>query len=82
MDAESRRRLRATTWSAHVYRSGDVHARMEADDLTEWAGLSPRDRLAQAWTLSLEQVRAQEGVADDRVVSGRLPRSAYRVEPR
>jgi hypothetical protein len=82
VDAESRRRLRAATWSTRVYRSGEVHARMEADDLEEWARMPARDRVALCWTLSRQQVLGEEGVADDAAVSGRLPRSAYRVEPR
>jgi len=51
---------------------------MEADDLAEWASLSPVDRFALAWALSLQQ----EGLAHDADVSARLPRSRYRVEPR
>jgi hypothetical protein len=77
LDAEARRLVRAATWSTRVYR-GDVHAAMEADDLTEWASLSPVDRFALTWALSLEQ----EGLAHDADVPARLPRSRYRVEPR
>jgi hypothetical protein len=40
--------------------------------------MDPRDRLALAWQLSLEQF----GGLDDSAVESRLPRSAYRVERR
>jgi hypothetical protein len=76
-DADVRRRARAATWTSRVYRGPDVHAEMEADDLAEWASLSPAERMALTWQLSLEQ----EGITDD-PASARLPRSAYRVERR
>jgi len=76
-DAKARRLARAATWSSSVYRT-NAHASIEADDLAEWASLSPADRFALAWALSLEQ----EGLARDAAVPARLPRSHYRVEPR
>jgi hypothetical protein len=74
-DAQSRRSARAATWTSKVYREPDVHDAMEADDLAEWAAMSPLERLALTWELSLQQ----EGITDD-PASARLPRSAYRVE--
>jgi hypothetical protein len=76
-DAEARRRARASTWTSRVYGGADVHAAMEDDDLAEWAAMTPLERLALVWELSLEQ----EGIQDD-PASARLPRSAYRVERR
>ncbi len=75
--AEARRRARASTWTSRVYRGPDVHRAMEDDDLAEWAAMTPVERLALTWQLSLEQ----EGIKDD-PASARLPRSAYRVERR
>jgi hypothetical protein len=76
-DAEARRRARAAGWTSQVYRGPDVHAAMEADDLAEWAAMTPLERLELTWELSL----AQEGIHDD-PATARLPRSAYRVERR
>jgi len=76
-DAQTRRQARAASWTSQVYRGPDVYAAMEADDLAEWAAMSPLARLALTWELSLEQ----EGITDD-AASARLPRSAYRVERR
>lgn len=75
-DAAERRRMRAG-WSSRVFR-GDVHRPLEDDADAEWAALSPTDRLALVWELSLEQY----GGPDDSKVEPRLPRSAYRVERR
>lgn len=77
-EAEQRRRARVATWTGHVYRGPAVFAAMEADDLAEWAAMTPGDRLALGWALSL----AQEGIDDDAEVPARLPRSHYRVERR
>ncbi len=77
-DSELRRLARQATWTARVYRGPDVHAQIEADDLAEWAAMDPGARLALGWSLSLEQ----EGISDDANAPARLPRSAYRVEPR
>jgi len=76
-DAETRRAARAASWTSRVYRGPDVYEAMEAEDLAEWASMSPIARLALTWELSLEQ----EGITDD-AASARLPRSAYRVERR
>lgn len=76
--AEDRRRARQATWTSRVYRGPNVHGAIEADDLAEWAAMSPGERMALAWALSL----AQEGLDDDPEVPARLPRSAYRVERR
>lgn len=76
-DAQSRRAQRAT-WSAKVYRGANVLAEMEADALAEWAAMTPNERLALAWILSV----AEGGIPDDDAFSARLPRSSYRVEPR
>jgi hypothetical protein len=76
-DADARRLARSATWTAHVYRASNVHDAMEADDLAEWAAMSPLERLALMWELSLQQ----EGIMDD-PASARLPRSAYRLERR
>jgi hypothetical protein len=75
-NADARRRARAA-WTSRVYRGPGVHEAMEADDLAEWASMSPLARLALTWELSL----AQEGITDD-PASARLPRSSYRVERR
>lgn len=77
-DAAERRRKREATWTARVFRGGDVHEALESDAESEWAGLTAGERLALAWQLSLEQY----GGSDAESVEPRLPRSAYRVERR
>ena len=77
-DAAERRRKRGVEWHARVFRGDDVHAEMEQDALDEWAAMTPVDRLALVWELSL----AQYGGADAQSMEPRLPRSAYRIERR
>ena len=77
MDASERKRRREATWSSHVFRGSDALDDMERDAFEEWQRLSPLDRLALTWSLSVEQY----GGADE-PVERRLPRSAYRVERR
>jgi hypothetical protein len=43
---EQRRAQRQRTWTSQVYRGPDALSAMEADDLAEWAALSPAERLA------------------------------------
>ena len=73
-----RRAQRRRTWTAQLYTGPDALAAMERDDLAEWAAMSPVDRLALTWQLSLEQY----GGDDVDALEPRLPRSAYRVERR
>ena len=75
--AESRRAAR-TAWTSLVFRGADVHAAIEADAFAEWSAMTPLERLALSWQLSLEQYGADDGTT----VEPRLPRSAYRIERR
>lgn len=75
MDAGERRRKREATWSSRVFRGIDALDEMNRDAFAEWQRMSPLDRLALTWSLSVEQY----GDADE-PVERRLPRSAYRVE--
>ena len=59
-----------------MVRGQDVHEELEEEALREWSAMTPIDRLALTWELSLEDY----GVADDTTMEPRLPRSAYRVE--
>lgn len=77
-DAAERRRRREATWTSRVFREGDVHEAMERDAEAEWSSMSPIERLALTWELSLEQYGGTDGDS----VEPRLPRSAYRVERR
>ncbi|MCA9591612.1 MAG: hypothetical protein KC657_40225 [Myxococcales bacterium] len=77
-EAAERRRRRQLAWSSKVFRGPRADDAMELDALEEWAAMAPRERLALAWELSLDQY----GGADDGAVEPRLPRSAYRVERR
>jgi hypothetical protein len=75
--AEQRRKQRAETWSAQVYRGDHVHERIENEDLDEWSRMAPVDRLALTFALSFAQ-----GGVDEPEISARLPRSSWRVERR
>jgi hypothetical protein len=77
-DAADERRKKRAGWRTEVFRGPDALARLEDDALEEWAALSPEERAALAWQLSVEQ----SGGEDERAVESRLPRSAYRVERR
>ena len=80
MSADDRRRARAG-WSSRVFRAGTALGALEAlenDALDEWAALSPTERLALAWELSLAEYGGDHAAS----VEPRLPRSAYRVERR
>jgi hypothetical protein len=78
-DATERRRKREETWTARTFRGGDIHEALESDAEAEWARMSPVERLALSWQLSLEQYG---GETDGEAMEPRLPRSAYRVERR
>lgn len=77
-DAAERKRRRAADWSSQVFRGPGTLDALDADAETEWAKLTPAQRLALTWSLSLEQY----GGADGTTMEPRLPRSAYRVERR
>lgn len=77
-DAAARRNKRAADWRTEVFRGPDVLGQLENDALEEWAAMSPEERAALAWQLSIDQY----GGEDDRAMESRLPRSAYRVERR
>lgn len=61
-----------------MFRGPGANDAIAEDARREWAAMSPVDRLALTWELSLEQY----GAADDATMEPRLPRSAYRVERR
>lgn len=78
MSTAEERRAARSAWAVKVFQGKDVLAEIEADALAEWAAMTPEERLALGWQLSLEQ----GGDIDVDAVEPRLPRSAYRVERR